>query len=39
MKKKDPAGRAIMAAAIVAIVLLLVAVTFVFLLQAPTGLS
>lgn len=37
--KKDPAGRAIMAAAIVAIVLFIVAVVSVFMLEAPTGLS
>ncbi len=37
--KKDPAGRAIMIAAIVAVLLFAVAVTFIFLLQPPFGLA
>lgn len=38
-RKKDPAGRAILIAAIVAMLLFVVAVTFIFLLQPPGGLA
>ena len=37
--KKDPVGRAIMIAAIAAVLLFAVAVTFIFLLQPPGGLA
>ena len=38
-KKKDPAGRAIMIAAILAMVLFAVAVAFIFMLQPPVALA
>lgn len=38
-RKKDPVGKAIMIAAVVAIVLLVVAVAFIFMLQPPGGLA